>query len=109
MKTFITIAILAFSCTSFAWSSRDAASKEYTFKYNLSGQTLELKKSAGSYEEAYEQAAQQCFSFYKGAGKSFRRPWSGHHRRLRQPTLLRRAALMNLAILLEPPCSLILG
>nr|BFD66819.1 hypothetical protein HAGR004_18410 [Bdellovibrio sp. HAGR004] len=69
MKTIITIAILAFSCSSFAWSSRDAASKEYTFKYKLAGQSLELKKSAGSYEEAYEQAAQQCFSFYKGAGK----------------------------------------
>lgn len=69
MKATIILAILAFSCTSFAWSSRDAATKEYTFKYKLSGQSLELRKVAGSYEEAYEQAAQQCFKYYKGAGK----------------------------------------
>ncbi|WP_415061459.1 hypothetical protein [Bdellovibrio sp.] len=69
MKTLLTIAILAFSCSSFAWTSKEAPGKEYTFKYQLSGQTLEVKRAAGSYEEAYEQAAQQCFSFYKGAGK----------------------------------------
>lgn len=69
MKTLVTIAILAFSCSSFAWKSHDAASKEYTFKYKLSGQSLEVKKAAGSYEEAYEQAAQQCFNFYKGSNK----------------------------------------
>ncbi|XGC82446.1 hypothetical protein ACES2L_08145 [Bdellovibrio bacteriovorus] len=68
-KTFVTIAILAFSCTSFAWISKESSGKEFTFKYKLSGQTLEIKKSAGSYEEAYEMAAQQCFNFYKGAGK----------------------------------------
>lgn len=69
MKTLITIALLAFSCTSFAWSSKGTPDKEYTFKYKLSGQTLEIKRSAASYEDAYEGAAQQCFNFYKGAGK----------------------------------------
>lgn len=69
MKSFITIAILAFSCSSYAWISKDGGGKEYTFKYKLSGQTLEVKKSAPSYEDAFEQAAQTCFNFYKGAGK----------------------------------------
>lgn len=69
MKAIITLTVLVFSCTSFAWSSRDSATKEYTFKYNFSGKTLQLRELAGSYEEAYEQAAQQCFKFYKGAGK----------------------------------------
>lgn len=69
MKTVLTIAILAFSCSSFAAISRDIASKEYTFKYQLSGQSLEIKRSAGSYEEAFDTAAQQCFKFYKGSGK----------------------------------------
>ncbi|WII70985.1 hypothetical protein QJS83_10985 [Bdellovibrio sp. 22V] len=69
MKTLMMIAVMAFSCSSFAWVSKDAGSKEYTFKYKLSGQSLEIKKQAGSYEEAYEMAAQQCFNFYKGPGK----------------------------------------
>ena len=69
MKTFLIIATLAFSCSSFAWSSREVASKEYNFKYKMAGQTLEITRSAGSYEEAFEGAAQQCFNFYKGSGK----------------------------------------
>ena len=69
MKAFITIAMIAFSCSSFAWTSRDVASKEFTFKFRLAGKSLELKKSAASYEEAYENAAKECFKFYKGAGK----------------------------------------
>jgi hypothetical protein len=69
MKALLTIAIFAFCSSSFAWVSHDAATKEYTFKYKLSGQSLEIKKAAGSYEEAYEMASQQCFSFYKGPNK----------------------------------------
>lgn len=69
MKAFITIAILAFSCSSFAWISKESSGKEYTFKYKLSGQTLEIKKSAPSYEDAFDQAAQQCFSYFKGQGR----------------------------------------
>ncbi|KYG61270.1 hypothetical protein AZI85_10040 [Bdellovibrio bacteriovorus] len=68
MKTLLTIAILAFSCTSFAWKSSEAPSKEYVFKYKLAGQSLEIKRAAASYEDAYEQAAQQCFNFYRGRG-----------------------------------------
>lgn len=69
MKTFIAIAIFAFSCSSFAWSSRETVTKEYSFKFRMAGQSLELKQGGGSYEEAYERAAKQCFSFFKGPGK----------------------------------------
>lgn len=69
MKNIITIALLAFSSTSFAWTSKGIPQKEYTFKYQLSGQTLEIKKAALSYEDAYDSAAQQCFNYYKGSGK----------------------------------------
>lgn len=69
MKTFIMITLLAFSCSSFAWTSKEAPTKEYLFKYNLSGETLEIRNPAGSYEEAFEKAAQQCFNHYKGRGK----------------------------------------
>ena len=66
MKNFIFIAILAMSCTSFAWVETTPQQKEYTFKYNLSGQTLEIKRAAPSYEDALEFAAQKCFNHYKG-------------------------------------------
>lgn len=69
MKVFITIALLAFSCSSFAWVSKEAPKKEYLFKYQLAGQSLEIKRGAASYEDAFEQAAQQCFKFYKGEGR----------------------------------------
>lgn len=69
MKTLLTIAILAFTCTSFAWSSKDSATKEYTFKYKLQGESFEYSTSKGSYEEAFEVAAQKCFSHFKGARK----------------------------------------
>lgn len=69
MKTFIMITLLAFSCSSFAWISKEGPTKEYLFKYKLSGKTLEIRSPANSYEEAFEQAAQQCFKHYKGNGK----------------------------------------
>lgn len=69
MKTLLTIAILAFTCTSFAWNAKDSATKEYVFKYKLQGETFEYRTSSGSYEEAYDQAAHKCFKHYKGAGK----------------------------------------
>jgi hypothetical protein len=69
MKTLLTIAILAFSCSSFAWISKDAAAKEYTFKFNLKGSTYEVTHKGGSYEDAYQVAAQKCFTHYKDGKK----------------------------------------
>ena len=69
MKTILLITVMAFSCTSFAWIAKQSPAKEYVFKYKLSGETLEIKRTAPSYEDAYAQAAQQCFSHYKGGQK----------------------------------------
>lgn len=69
MKTVLVITLLAFSCSSFAWTSKEAPSKEYLFKYSLSGEKLEVRSPAASYEEAFEKAAQKCFNHYKGSGK----------------------------------------
>ncbi len=69
MKSIILLSVLAFSCSSFAWTSTTPMSKDYIFKYQLGGKALEIKKPAASYEDAFKQAASQCFNFYKGAGK----------------------------------------
>lgn len=69
MKTFIVIALLAFTCSSFAWTSKEAPTKDYLFKYSLAGKTFEVRSPAGTYEEAFEKAAQKCFNYYKGSGK----------------------------------------
>ena len=69
MKTIIALLIFAFGSSSFAWTATAPQTREYVFKYSLSGKTLEIRKPASSYEDAFEQAAQQCFKFYKGSGK----------------------------------------
>jgi hypothetical protein len=69
MKAFglmTTLLIFAYTCTSFAWTSKESTTKEYTFKYKLSGESLEIKRSAASYGDALEGAAKQCFQHYKG-------------------------------------------
>lgn len=60
--TFITLA----STQAFAWKTTPDYSKEFTFKYHLAGEKLEIKRQAASYEDAYEQAAQDCFKHFKG-------------------------------------------
>lgn len=69
MKALLTIALLTVSCSSFAWTSKGAPTKEFTFKYKLSGQVFEVKRSAASYEEAFEVAADTCFKHFKGEGQ----------------------------------------
>jgi hypothetical protein len=69
MKTVMAIAILAFSCSSFAWNSTEPTTKEYVFKYKLGGTSIDIKSKGASYEDAFASAADTCFKFYKGAGK----------------------------------------
>lgn len=68
-KLLIVAAFMTMAQSAGAWISTSPVNKEYTFKFQLKGQTLELKKSAVSYEDAFEAAAQQCFKFFKGEGK----------------------------------------
>ncbi len=68
MKKLLMINLMfAITTPSLALSYTDS-SKDYTFKYQMSGEKLEITRSADSYEEAYEQAAQQCFKHFKGTG-----------------------------------------
>ncbi len=68
-KLLIVAAFMTMAQSAGAWISTAPAQKEYNFKFQLKGQTLELKKSAVSYEDAFEAAAQQCFKFFKGEGR----------------------------------------
>jgi len=67
MKTFIVISILALSCSSFAWTSHDAVQKEYHFSFKLADEKLDITRTADTYEDAYDAAAQQCFKFFAGS------------------------------------------
>lgn len=48
-----------------AWISNEPTEKTYTFKYKYEGEVLEIRRPAGSYEEAFEKAADACFRHYK--------------------------------------------
>ncbi len=68
MRTLILGLILSISTSSFAWTSKDSDQKEYVFKYKLAMEQFEVRRPASSYQEAYEQAAQDCFNHFKGSG-----------------------------------------
>lgn len=69
MKKLLLLAFLGWSCSSFAWISKEATPKTYTFRFNYQGESLEVRKPAASYEDAFEQAAETCFRHFKGAKK----------------------------------------
>lgn len=63
-KTIIALVLLSAANAS-AWISTESKSKEYHFKFKFEGQAYEVKKDSGSYEEAFEAAAQDCFRHFK--------------------------------------------
>ncbi len=66
MKKYILFVILsAVSATSFGWSETSPTQKEYTFKFKMKTGTFDYSRSAPSYDEAYEAAAQACFKHFK--------------------------------------------
>lgn len=66
----LAVIALAFSASSaMAWTSTSPVTKEYSFKYQLKDKTLTIKKTATSYETAFEDAAQQCFNELRGKGR----------------------------------------
>ncbi len=70
MKKAILISFLAFttmiSSSSFGWVETAPTQKLYSFKFKHKAITFEFSRTAPSYEEAYESAAQACFTHYKG-------------------------------------------
>lgn len=71
MKTYILASLigLMISPSAFAWLESAPVMKPYSFKFKLKTDSFEYTRKAASYDEAYESAAQACFSHYK----------NGHH------------------------------
>lgn len=63
--TLFMIILVAFSSTSFAWIEKAPVQKSYDFKYQLKNDTFKYTRSAASYEEAFEHAADACFKHFK--------------------------------------------
>lgn len=58
--------ILNLSLSASAATPEDAGDRQFVFKFKLKGETYEYSQRSGSYEEAFEKAAQACFKHYKG-------------------------------------------
>lgn len=66
MKKILLMSMIMFSgFNALAWISTEPVAKTYTFKFKYDGETLEIRRPAGSYEEAFEKAADACFKHYK--------------------------------------------
>lgn len=71
-KAFLTILLAfttLFTSTSFAWIEKAPQQKSYSFKFKLKSDNFDYSRTAASYEEAYEAAAQACFNHFKGQGR----------------------------------------
>lgn len=66
MKTaLIMTLLLSVSSTSFAWIEKAPQQKSYDFNFKLKADTFKYSRTAASYEEAYEHAANACFKHFK--------------------------------------------
>lgn len=70
MKKSILIALWSltalFTSVSFGWIEKAPQQKAYSFKFKLKANAFEYSRTAPTYEEAFESAAQACFNHYKG-------------------------------------------
>ncbi len=71
MKKYLLVMLLisVYYSTSFAFISNTPPEKLYAFKYHISGEVLEFKQKAQSYEDAMEKVALKCFKELKGQGR----------------------------------------
>ncbi|MFP5519761.1 MAG: hypothetical protein ACLGGX_07650 [Bdellovibrionia bacterium] len=70
MKAITTLILaLVVSTQAQAWIAKSPVEKEYSFKFRLQQETLEIRKKAASYEDAFETAAQECFNHFKNGEK----------------------------------------
>jgi hypothetical protein len=68
MKQLIAVLLLIFIANAAsAEIDKDARPQVYTFKFKLKGETLEIRRPASTYEEAYEKAASSCFDHFRKA------------------------------------------
>jgi len=66
MKTSLLLTLLlALSSPGFAWIEKAPQQKSYDFQFKLKSDTFKYSRTAASYEEAFEDAAQACFKHFK--------------------------------------------
>jgi hypothetical protein len=68
MKQFVLTLTLAIGLTlqAQAWVSNEPMQKVYTFKFKMQNEIYEVSQQSGSYEEAYERAAKDCYRHFRG-------------------------------------------
>ncbi len=64
-RALVMTVLLAISSTSLAWIEKAPQQKSYDFKFKLKSDIYTFTRTATSYEEAYETAAQACFKHFK--------------------------------------------
>ncbi len=71
MKLALRALVVLFSmpCLSFAWVSTEGTKKDYDFVYRVNGHPITITRTAASYEEAFDKAAQDCFRVLKNGRK----------------------------------------
>lgn len=62
---FLIGSLLMLSSPSWAWIEKGPAQKSYDFHFKLKSDTFQYSRTAASYEEAFEDAAQACFKHFK--------------------------------------------
>jgi hypothetical protein len=68
MKKYILLLSLIFVASSaMAYITTPSPEKLYRFKFSFQTKVYENEQRAGSWDEAYERAAQSCFSHFKGS------------------------------------------
>lgn len=63
---FIALALALNTTAAQAWISSNPTEKPYNFKFHMKKDSFTYSQKAGSYEEAFEKAAQACYSHFKG-------------------------------------------
>ncbi len=66
MKFMSFLFAIGLSLQASAWISTNQSEQTYNFKFRMKSEIFEVKQSSGSYEEAFEKAAQSCFQHFKG-------------------------------------------
>lgn len=66
MKFATFLLTLAVSAQALAWISSEPTEKVYSFKFKMKGETYEYAQKSGSYEDAFEKAAKDCYKHFKG-------------------------------------------
>jgi predicted transcriptional regulator len=69
LQALIALSFLLGSLQSKAWISKDETKKLYNFKFKMADETYEYSQKSSSYEEAYQKAAQDCYTHFKAGQK----------------------------------------